>query len=130
MCEEVEPIGLPDRERPQQHRVDEAENGRVRADPEAERNDRYCRERWCPPHEPERIPDVLPQPVEEAQPTRLPAVVTNAIDSAKRHPCLSHRRVWRQAAALQIGGVGVDVELELLRHAVLESAATNEGSDE
>ena len=75
-CRTAVPVGLPDHEqaihrverhRPQQHRVDDAEDRGVRADPQGQRQDHRDRERGAAPEGANRVPEIgqhagLPRP--------------------------------------------------------------------
>jgi hypothetical protein len=101
----------------------------MRAEADGER--RQCREResWGSRQPTVRVSDVLAKRVDEAEAARLPALECHVVDAAELVARAASRICRRHAVADEIGGVGVDVETQLVGEIVLEPAAADE-SDE
>ena len=89
VVDEEQLLRIVDRQRLDQHGVDQAEDRRVGADPEPERQQRHQRERRRPPQEPERVADVAAQLVEQPQADGVAAFLLarfNAAELGERTP--------------------------------------------
>ncbi len=106
-----QPIGMRVGQRPQEQRVDDAENCRVGADAEREGRDDHERERWIPPEAPQRVTGVLPQVIEPDQPARLVEALLRGGDVAE--PPMRHRARLLAAQAVADEAVGFEREVSL-----------------
>ncbi len=77
------------RQRAQRHRIDEREDGRVRADPEGQREDGGCGKARTPPHRSKRISHVTQCRLDERHASRLSAQLLDLLDPAQRETRLT-----------------------------------------
>src|SRR6202035_951472 len=63
-----EPAGVAEGHGPEQHRIDDAEDGRVRTDPEHQREKRNSAETGTPPKNPNREADIFPETIHKRYP--------------------------------------------------------------
>ncbi len=123
VVDEEQSLRVVDRQRLDQHGVDQAEDRRVGADPEPERQQRHERERWRPPQKPEGVADVAAQLVDQPQADRLAAFLlarSNAAELGERTPA---GFLLRHAAPAQIRLIELEVDPHLVLHLALEVSA-------
>ncbi len=121
--EEEELMRIPDRCRSEQHRIHEAENCGVRSDTKRGGDDRGRCEAWRLRHRTQRIPRVLSNLVNDAQPARLPALFFDALGASEFDARAPFGLGARYARVDEIVGVGVEVKAEVFRHPLFEGAA-------
>ena len=126
MREEHELVRIADRERPQHHAVDERENRRIRADAEGERRDGGRGDAARLQHHSQRIPNVQRQFVIEAHATCLATVLLHARDRPKLEPRATQGRFSRQAGALKILGIRLEMKSHLVVHLAFEACAASQ----
>ena len=115
---------------PNQNRIDQAENGRVRTNAEREGQNRGGRKSRCSGHQPPGVANILSQLVEESDSSCLPAVVLGGVDSAKLQSGAPPRFGARQTAALEVVGAQLQVELHFLTHLPFEPIPSHQNVDE
>ncbi len=124
--EEDETRRIADRQRLQQDRVEQREDGRVRADAERERQHRDGRERRMPRERAQRVADIARERIHPANQPRLARV----FDHQRRIPHLAprgeHGGLVAVAEALAILGEHVAMEVELLRHVAIDAPSRDE----
>ena len=82
-------MGVAERPRPGVHRVDDAEHGRVHADPERQDQHREQREPPVARESPDGVPRVARELIRQPQAPRVPTLVLDLLDAtegAKRRP--------------------------------------------
>ena len=112
-------IGLRVRQRPENRRVDDAEDREVDADAEREHGDDGGNARLA--QSAYGVAAVLPQLVEQALPAGGAEFFFQAFCAAELEPRAALRLGRRHAAPHQVVGVGVDMEPQLVGDAVLEA---------
>ena len=119
-------FGLRGRHGSEEHRFDDAENRRVRSDPNAQRHGHRQREARCTPHRADRRPEVPDESVDQSRAPRLTRGRPVSLDPAEG----DHRRAAGLLPAHSGGneplGLLVDVEADLLVHRPVELVATKE----
>ncbi len=121
-----QPIRVWKRQRPQEQRVNDREDREVRADADRQRRESGGGEAGRPPEQPNRVARIATYSVEHPQPACVTAVVLDAFEPAEFHACAAHGFLHRHSGAHQIVGVLLEVEAQLLGHAVLEPAPAHE----
>ena len=109
------------RQRVEEDRPHPAEDRRVRADPERERENCRRREGRIAPPRSEAIPHVLHERRDERNAARVAAVVLVVLDAAELGAGTPTRDVRRDASRDQVLGVGLDVEAQLGVHVALHA---------
>ena len=94
-----EAIGVVIRQRPQQHRADDAEDRRVGANPQRQRENRDRRESGSPPQGPEPVDHIEPQVVDPGERASVAMQIRRVRRAAERAPRSEARLVRGQAAA-------------------------------
>ena len=123
VVDEEQALWIFDRQRLDQHGVDEAEDRRVGADPEPERQQGDQRERRRPPQEPECVADVAAQLVEQPQADGVAAFLLargNAAELGERTPA---GFLFRHTPPAQIRLIELEVGPHLVLHLTLEVSA-------
>ena len=123
VVDEEQSLRIFDRQRLDQHGVDQAEDRRVGADPESERQQGHERERRRPAQEPECVADVAAQLVEQPQADGVAAFLLarrNAAELGERTPA---GFLLRHAAPAQIRLIELEVGPHLVLHLTLEFSA-------
>ena len=123
-----ETIGLGERERPQQRRVGEREEGAVGADAERQRDRRDDREARRPSQLPDRKPDIVSKFVEPLDEAHLTISLSAKIDASPFQPLdVAEAAGGHLASGLgvhpagnQIARVHLEMEDDLLVHLLLE----------
>ena len=94
-----QPVGGGEGERPEQHRVDDGEDGQVGADAERQGGESGDREARRLAHQADGIAQVLMELVEQAQTARLAAVRLGVVEAAEFQPRTARRLRLRHAGA-------------------------------
>ena len=74
-----QPLAFRERQRTEQHRIHDSKDGQVRAQADRDRGKRGSRERRHLAHQAKRVPEVLPEHVEDAQPASVAAMARDGI---------------------------------------------------
>ena len=123
-----ETIGAGVGERPQRHRVEEREDGRVRADAQAEREHCHRGEARMPAQAADRIARILQQRLEPHQPVGVTTLVLPSRQAAE----IARRGVARRLEGHAARDEGVDLSLEVVAQLSVQLpfdlAASKEGS--
>ena len=121
-----ETVGIGKRLLAEERRVDEAEDGGIGADAEAENEDGGGREAPVAGEAPDRVAGVAHERVDGARASSVPAHFLDLLDAAERAQRLVPRGLGRQAARSQPLGFAVDVQLQLFVQLRFASIAEDE----
>ena len=121
------PSGRATAQRLQEHRIDQAEDGRVRADAEPEREYGHDGEGRRPAQQAHRISQVGAKLVEQPKAERLAAFLRSGVDTAELGARAPARIQRRHPGPHEILRVAVDMELELVADRSIEIRAVNAG---
>ena len=116
-------LGSPKRQGPQQHRVDDAEDGGARTDAEGQGDDGDRREGQAPPHEAEAVAAVLEQPF---QAPAAPHVARHFLDQdlvPELPPNLALGLVGRKPSFFRVAPGHVQVAAKLFRQLLVSRRA-------
>ena len=111
-------LGVGERQRPQQDRVHDAEDGSIGANGERQDQDRQRRKSRLPPHRPQRVAQVLRQSIQERQSARLAMRLFRERQSAQTNQRLPASLVGRHP----VFHVVVDRVIEMGRELVAQLA--------
>ena len=120
VVDEEQSLRIVDRQRLDQHGVDQAEDRGVGADPEPERQQGHQRERRRPAQQPERVADVAAQLVDQPQADGVAAFLlarANAAELGERAPA---GFLFRHAPPPQIRLIELEMGPHLVLHLALE----------
>ncbi len=113
-----------DRQRFDQHGVDQTEDRRVGADPESERQQRHQRERRRPPEKPDRVADVAAQLVDQPQADGVAAFFLARVNAAELGERTPASFLFRDTPPPQIRLIELEVDPHLVLHLPLEVSST------
>src|SRR3954471_21962119 len=111
---------------PCQERVDEREDGRVRADADREGQHHRQAERWMLAQRARGVPEVLEHGLEAHRAAAIAALLLGPFDAAEDKPSAPKRLVRLDAGSGILLGFALDVEAELLRQLALHLLAPEE----
>ena len=125
LADDDEAIGVWERQRFQQHRVDEREDGRVRADAQRQRQEGDRCEAGRPAERAERVARVLHDAFDEVEPTCVAALFLPLIDAAK----LAQRREARLLVRHSAGAQHFNLTIEVIAHLLVELGLDSSASE-
>ena len=120
VVDEEQSLRVVDRQRLDQHGVDQAEDRRVGADPEPERQQGHQRERRRPPQQPERVADVAAQLVDQPQADGVAAFLRARVHAAELGERTPASFLFRDTLPPQIRLIELEVDPHLVLHFTLE----------
>src|SRR5258708_7391136 len=122
----AQPLGVAMRQRLEQHATDDAEDCRIRANAQSERDDDDRGERGTAPERAQRVPDVGRDVLDPQQPT----LIADGLGALRQAPRGEHRLtpclVPAHAAPDVLGRLHVEMGLELLGKSVVVGAVSGE----
>ena len=120
VVDEEQSLRVVDRQRLDQHGVDQAEDRRVGADPEPERQQGHQRERRRPPQQPECVADVAAQLVDQPQADGVAAFLLARVNAAELGERTPASFLFRDTPPPQIRLIELEVDPHLVLHLTLE----------
>ena len=128
VVDEEQSLRVVDRQRLDQHGVDQAEDRRVGADPESERQQGHQRERRRPPQQPEGVADVAAQLVDQPQADGVAAFLLARVHAAELGERTPAGFLVRHTLPPQIRLIELEMDPHLVLHLTLEVSAPAAGS--
>ena len=128
VVDEKEPLRILDRERLHQHRVDQAEDGGIGANPESQGQNRHRGQCRRPAEETQRVAHVSAELVDQAQAQHLAAFLFARLDAAEFRPRPPPGFLVREPAASQVGFIQLDMRLQFVVHPALETGTAHTGT--
>ena len=123
VVDEEQSLRVVDRQRLDQHGVDQTEDRRVGADPEPERQQGHQRERRRSPQQPERVADVAAQLARQPQPDGVAAFLLARANAAELGEGVPARVVVGDTPPPQVRLIELEVDPHLVLHLTLEVSA-------
>ena len=120
VVDEEQSLRVVDRQRLDQHGVDQAEDRGVGADPEPERQQGHQRERRRPPQQPECVADVAAQLVDQPQADGVAAFLLARVNAAELGERTPASLLFRDTPPPQIRLIELEVDPHLVLHLTLE----------
>ena len=117
---------IPDRQHPEQHRVDQAEDRGVGADTKGQRDHGDDGKAGAPPEHTEPVSQVSPQIVNDAESARIPTFFLDQLDASEGTQSRVARLLRRHARLDVVLDLSFDMEAQLLGHFVFETRFAEE----
>ena len=111
---------IPDRQHPEQHRVDQAEDRGVGADTKGQRDHGDDGKAGAPPEHTEPVSQVSPQIVNDAESARVPTFFLDQLDASEGTQSRVARLLRRHARLDVVLDLSFDMEAQLLVHVAVE----------